>query len=294
MIRLRDLRRSFGPTLAVDGLSLDVHAGEVFGLLGPNGAGKTTTISIATGLLAAHGGEVHIGGEGGGSPRDARVRRLIGVAPQAIALYDTLSARENLAFFASMYGLEGAELAAAIDRALSMVELTDRAHHHVQGYSGGMKRRLNLAAALLHRPRVVFMDEPTAGVDPHSRNAILEMVSRLRSEGTTVVYSTHYMEEAERICDRVAIVDRGRVLAVDTVPALIARHGGASVVELQRAGEADAGGPPTERIETAQPLEVLQRALSGATTGPRITSARVISPSLESVFLALTGRALRD
>jgi len=288
MIYLRDIRKSFGKSTAVDGLSLDVYSGEVFGLLGPNGAGKTTTISIATGLLAADAGTVRIGtGAGAGSPREARVRALLGVAPQSLALYDELTGRENLHFFASIYGLRGAERAAAVIRCLELVGLADRGRDLVKAYSGGMKRRLNLAAALLHDPRVLFLDEPTAGVDPQSRHALVEIVAQLKQRGVTVVYSTHYMEEAERMCDRVAIIDHGRALAVGTVGELISAHGGASVVEVVRGAGEHAS---VQRTATPDPLGVLAAALA---TGS-IASARIHGPTLESVFLSLTGRSLRD
>ncbi len=281
MLELRDLRKWYGPTRAVDGLSLTVRAGEVFGLLGPNGAGKTTTIHMAVGLVAPDAGEVVV--NGAGAPTDPEVRRSIGVAPQAVALYDELTAEENLTFFGRLFGLRGRELAARVDRLLGWTGLEPRRRDRVSGFSGGMKRRLNLAAALVHDPRLVLLDEPTAGVDPQSRNAIFDAVLELKAEGRTVVYTTHYMEEAERLCDRVAIVDHGRVLALDAVETLIDRHGGRSVVTVTHAGG-------DERIETSDPVGELTRLLSkkGA------SSVRVDRPDLESVFLALTGRSLRD
>ncbi|HYD00584.1 MAG TPA: ABC transporter ATP-binding protein [Phycisphaerales bacterium] len=286
MITITGLHKSFGSIKAVDGLALTVQAGECFGLLGPNGAGKTTTISIATGLLAPDQGSVVIGREGtGGDPRSPRVRRLIGVAPQSLALYDDLSAEENLRFFGAVYDLRGRDLAERVSGVLDTVQLADRRRHRVSGFSGGMKRRLNLAAALLHNPRVVFMDEPTAGVDPQSRVAIFGIVDRLKRDGTTVVYSTHYMEEAERICDRVAIVDRGRLLALDTVRGLTEAHGGLSTVVIHRRG-ADL----PERIETRQPVQ----ALASAVNAGGVDTASIKAPNLESVFLSLTGRTIRD
>ncbi len=240
MLMLRDIRKSYGTTVAVDGLSLDVAAGEVFGLLGPNGAGKSTAIAISTGLLAPDSGSVDVLGLG--SPREAKVRIHLGLAPQEITLYDELTARENLTFFGRLYGV--VRLRERVDELLALVELDTRARDRVGAFSGGMKRRLNLAAALVHDPSLVLLDEPTAGVDPQSRNRILELVRTLAGSGKTIIYTTHYMDEAAKVCDRVGIVDHGRMLDVGTVAELLARH----------TGEAD----------------------------------------LESVFLALTGRSLRE
>lgn len=287
MIAIADLRKSFGHIKAVDGLSLSVRSGECFALLGPNGAGKTTTISIATGLLSPDAGSVVIGDAavGGGDPRDPAVRRLIGVAPQSIALYDDLSADENLRFFGSVYGLRAGVLRDRVTEVLNLVSLGDRRDDRVGGFSGGMKRRMNLAAALLHGPRVVFLDEPTAGVDPQSRVAIFGIVEQLKRDGVTVVYSTHYMEEVERMCDRVAIVDHGRLLALDTVQGLTSRYGGESVVVVKRHG-----ADQPEQTRTRDPLQVLARAVNAG----GIDAASIQTPNLESVFLALTGRTIRD
>jgi len=288
VLALRDIRRRFGQTTAVDGLSLEVRAGEVFGLLGPNGAGKSTTIAIATGLLAPDSGSVDLLGMG--SPSDPKVRMHLGLAPQEITLYAELTARENLRFFADLYGV--ADARARVDELLALVELDARAHDRVSTFSGGMKRRLNLAAALVHDPRLVLLDEPTAGVDPQSRNRILELVRRLASEGKTVVYTTHYMEEAAKICDRVGIVDHGRLLDVGTVAELVARHGGQSAVTVERDGV-------EQRILTADPVAEVARQFTlvdgGADggTGP-VTGVRIERPDLETVFLALTGRSLRE
>lgn len=305
MLELHEVRKVFGPpapsprrVVAVDGISLAVRPGEVFGLLGPNGAGKSTTIAMAVGLLAPDSGRVTIGGEigraggdgGGGSPLDPVARRGIGVAPQSLAIYDELTGRENLEFFGKLHGLGGGELARRVDETLEWVGLRDRALHRAGTYSGGMKRRLNLAAALVHRPRLVLLDEPTAGVDPQSRNNILDMVRRLAEAGTTVVYTTHYMEEAEKLCDRVGIVDKGRLLALGTVEELVATHGGDSVVRVRRKGADD-----VETIRTATPVTELQRVMNdGGGNARGIASVAIDRPDLESVFLALTGRSLRD
>lgn len=281
MLRLRDLRKGFGTLTAVDGLSLEIRRGEVFGLLGPNGAGKSTTIGMCVGVLRPDAGEVSVGEWG--SPTRAAAREHIGLAPQSIALYDNLTARENLSFFGSLYGLKGRVLSERVERLLSTVGLSDRAGSRVGGFSGGMKRRLNLAAALVNDPSLVLLDEPTAGVDPQSRNALFEQVRALKDAGKTVVYTTHYMEEAQRLCDRIAVIERGRLLALGGVDELIARHGGESTVVVQRAeGESV--------VRTGEPLAELQRALGSE----GVISARVERPNLESVFLNLTGRSLRD
>ncbi len=281
MVRLYKLRKSFGEIVAVNDLSLEIKKGELFGLLGPNGAGKTTTISMAVGLLTPDSGEIDI--DGAGPPHRDEVRRRLGVATQALALYDELSARENLDFFGRLYGLAGAALKARTAELLDLVGLADRARSRVAGFSGGMKRRLNLAVAMIHDPAVLLLDEPTAGVDPQSRNAILELVQDLSRRGRTIIYTTHYMEEAQRLCERVAIIDRGRILALGTVGELIRDHGGHSVVRVER--------PEGERrIETGDPLA----ELAGVLADRSATAVHIDRPDLESVFLTLTGRSLRD
>jgi len=282
MLKLTYVRKTFDSTVAVDGLSLEIGRGEIFGLLGPNGAGKTTIVNIAVGLLEPDGGSVEIGE--GGSPMDPRCRAQIGVAPQALALYEELSGEENLTFFGRLQGLDGGKLRASVARALEFVGLTDRRAGRVKTYSGGMQRRLNLAAAMIHDPPILLLDEPTAGVDPQSRNALFENITSLRAEGRTVVYTTHYMEEAQRLCDRVGIMDRGLLLACGTVDGLIAEHGGASTLI------ADCGGGEELRIETDDPLSELTRLNDTR----KLKSFRVDRPDLEQVFLNLTGRNLRD
>lgn len=290
MLELRSIRKSFARRgssdrlVAVDGLSLAVGRGEVFGLLGPNGAGKSTTIGMAMGLVTPEAGEVLYAGLG--SPSEAAVRGRLGVAPQSLAIYDDLTGRENLVHFARLYGLRGAALTSAVSESLETVGLADRAADLARTYSGGMKRRLNLAAAIVHSPDVVLLDEPTAGVDPQSRDAILGMVRRLSSEGVTVVYTTHYMEEAQRLCDRVGIIDHGRLLALGTVDELVARHGGETLVRITRAG-----GSPEQIIRTTDPVAALRSAMEQSSP---IDGVRIERPDLESVFLSLTGRTLRD
>ncbi|MEO1007967.1 MAG: ABC transporter ATP-binding protein [Planctomycetota bacterium] len=304
MLLLDGVHKSFGPArarvAALDGLDLHVRRGEILGLLGPNGAGKTTTIGIAVGLLHPDRGRVTLGEAG--TPADAAIRRTVGIAPQEIALYDAMTARENLEFFGRLHGLRRSDARHRANTLLERVGLDGRADTGVGGFSGGMKRRLNLAAALVASPKLVLLDEPTAGVDPQSRNAIFEIIAELRDEGVTVLFSTHYMEEASRLCDRVAIIDNGRILALGTVDELVAEHGGPSVVVVQHAGEAR-----ERRVETTTPLDEVARVLTlqpaggeelgdpsaGATPG-RVEALRIEPPDLESVFLALTGRGHRD
>jgi len=281
MLRLENIRKSFGGNVAVDDLTLHVAEGEILGLLGPNGAGKTSTVNMAIGLLRPDRGSIGI--NGGGSPLDPAVRARIGVAPQTLALYEDLTGEENLAFFGRLYGLRGASLATQVDWALDLVGLRDRRRDLAKTYSGGMKRRLNLAIAVLHQPRLLLLDEPTVGVDPQSRNALFDNVLAMRQRGATVIYTTHYMEEAQRLCDRVAILDRGRLLAMDTVDALIRDHGGKSVV----VGVTDRG---EVRLQTDRPVNALAELQRDGV----LHSFHVERPNLESVFLHLTGRSLRD
>ena len=281
MLALRDLHKRFGDRIAVDGLSLEVRRGEVLGLLGPNGAGKSTTIHMAVGLLDPDQGAVDVGGRG--SPRDPEVRRLLGVAPQSIALYEALSPEENLRFFGRIQGLSGKALSGRVEWALAFASLEDRRRDRTEQLSGGMKRRLNLAAALVHDPALVLLDEPTVGVDPQSRSAILDRVLELRGAGRAVVYTTHYMDEASRICDRIAIVDQGRVLALGTLSELLARHGGDPTLVVVEGGV-------ERRIPTRDPAAEISRILS---SGP-VDDFRVERADLEAVFLHLTGRSLRD
>jgi ABC-2 type transport system ATP-binding protein len=296
LIEVSDLHKSYGSTVAVDGVTLGVRAGEVFGLLGPNGAGKSTTIGMMVGSIPPDSGTVEMGGAG--DPRSPRVRSKIGLAPQSLAIYDEMSASENLSFFASLYAISGSLLKTRIDWALDLSGLTDRKGDLVSTFSGGMKRRLNLACALVHDPRIVFLDEPTVGVDPQSRNYIFDTVERLKTEGLTVVYTTHYMEEAQRLCDRVGIMDKGKMLALDTVDALVSSYGGASVVtaEFERPPKdlVFAGAEiddTTMRITSQEPFREIAKL---ADTRWPLKTLKVDRPDLESVFLSLTGRRLRD
>ena len=280
MINIVNFRKSFASVVAVDGLSLTVQKGELFGLLGPNGAGKTTTVRGICGLLKADAGDLHIAGM---SPTDMSVRKKVGLAPQNLALYMDLSAEENLSFLGRLYGLSGSYLRERIDWCLDFAGLRPRRRHRVKTYSGGMQRRLNLAAALVHNPAILVLDEPTVGVDTQSRSAILDSILELREQGRTILYTTHYMEEAQRLCDRVAILDHGKLLALDTVAGLIQVHGGKAVIVLERAGN-------EERLTTDDPLETLSQ-LDWVDRPERL---RIEPANLESVFLNLTGRQLRD
>jgi len=306
----RDLRRRYGQRLAVDGVGFRVDPGETYGLLGPNGAGKTTTISMICGLLRRDGGEVTVAGAS--LDRDpGAVKAAIGYVPQDIALYPDLSGGENLRFWGRMQGLSGRELAARVDAVLEVVGLADRARDKVADYSGGMQRRLNIGAGLLHRPRLLVLDEPTVGVDPQSRNAILENVEALRGEGAAVLYTTHYMEEAERLCDRVGIIDQGRLIAEGTRRELVAQIGERDRIELAASGDLiglAAGCRRTlDGVDEATVVagglhlvardgrRLLPKLLELAeTAGVEVTSVEVVEPDLEAVFLHLTGKALRD
>ncbi|MFZ5917658.1 MAG: ABC transporter ATP-binding protein [Chloroflexota bacterium] len=313
----RELRKSFGDHEAVKGISLQVARGEVFGLLGPNGAGKTTTISMLTGLLEPTGGQISVDGLDLKAHTNA-VKARLGLVPQEMALYMALSARQNLTFFGRIYGLKGKELRQRVDEVLAMIGLIDRADDAVEKYSGGMKRRVNIGAGLLHRPQLLFLDEPTVGVDPQSRNAIFESVEALNRAGMSVIYTTHYMEEAQRLCHRVAIVDEGQIIAQDTPTALIRSLGGGVVVlgvaegapedlagrfaqvpavkSATRSDMAPAGSAGGQiKIETRRLQEGLMGALDITNQlDVRITSLEILEPNLESVFLHLTGKKLRQ
>src|SRR5437660_1081505 len=220
ILEVIDIRKRYGKNVAVDGVSLSVSAGEMFGLLGPNGAGKTTLISILSGLMDADAGEVRLFGQRF-TRSDRELRRLIGIGTQDLSIYPELSARENLRFFGKLYGMDRMVLQARVDELLTAVGLSDRANDRAGTFSGGMKRRLNLAAAVVHRPKLLFLDEPTTGVDPQSRNHIFEQVKALNAVGVTVLYTSHYMEEVEKLCKRIAVLDNGKVLACDTLPNLL-------------------------------------------------------------------------
>lgn len=281
MIRFENIKKSFGKTIAVDGISFEIEPHEVFGLLGPNGAGKTTTVNMTVGLVKPDSGTVEFAGLG--FPKNPKVRTKIGVAPQTLSLYDELSGQENLECFGKLYGLNSGKLQQRVAWSLDFVGLTERKDDRVKAYSGGMKRRLNLAVALVHNPDYLILDEPTVGVDPQSRNAIFENIERLKKNGCTVIYTTHYMEEAQRLCDRVGIMDKGKLLALDTVDALIKKYGGNSAIIIEK----DDG---EQKIETQNPIEEIIKLQKET----KLSGFRLLNPSLETVFLNLTGRTLRD
>jgi ABC-2 type transport system ATP-binding protein len=309
MLEVNSLTKRYGKLNAISGVSFRADSGETIGLLGPNGAGKTTTVSIIAGLLSPDSGEVLIEGQQVNSDTDP-IKRKIGLVPQDMALYDQLTARDNLAFFAALYSLAGAKGRHAIDEALNLVALSDRAGDKVGTFSGGMKRRLNLAAALLHDPQILLLDEPTVGVDPQSRNAIFENLETLKKRGKTLIYTTHYMEEAERLCDRIVIVDHGKVVADDTVPGLhkLLPVTNVIAVELDHADgfkpEQMLALPEVKSAELEQStlrigVHDLSRGAPGilgwlAENGHSYHHVSSEQPNLETIFLSLTGRSLRD
>ncbi len=307
----KELKKSFGDVEAVKGISFEVYRGEIFSLLGPNGAGKTTTISMISCLLEPTSGSAVV--DGHAIPGDEMaVRRAIGVVPQEIALYDTLTARQNLSFWGQMYGMGGKELKRRIEEVLEQTGLTDRAKDRVQTYSGGMKRRLNIGVGLLHQPKLLFMDEPTVGIDPQSRRQILDGVLELKDAGMTVLYTTHYMEEAEELSDRVGIIDRGELIAVGTQDELTRMVGEQETLVLHVDEDYDHDAANTAYLKTPGVVHVVStngetvlnvsdasETLPGVVTagnraGVHIRSVDIEEPNLEAVFLHLTGRALRD
>jgi ABC-2 type transport system ATP-binding protein len=303
------LRKRYGDLLAVDGVSFGVVAGETFGLLGPNGAGKTTTISMIAGLLQPDDGEVQVVGQRV-TPRTPKSKAAIGLVPQDLSIYPDLTARENLRFFGRLYGLTGDRLASRTDEVLEVTGLSERADDRADQFSGGMKRRLNIGIGLLHEPTLLILDEPTVGVDPQSRNAILESVEQLATAGMAVLYTTHYMEEAERLCDRLAIIDRGLIVAEGTVRELTGRIGELDRVRLEVTGDLAAAAAACAALDAVSSADVEDRAVvcvvNGAAkmlpemlsavagAGGSVTGVEVHQPDLEAVFLHLTGRALRD
>jgi ABC-2 type transport system ATP-binding protein len=307
LLEVHDLRKRYGDTVALDGVSLSVAEGELFGLLGPNGAGKTSLLSIVSCLLAPSAGRVRIAGRDV-TPSDKEARRAIGIVPQELAIYGELSARENLRFFGSLYGLPRAVLAERVERILAAVGLADRADQRADTFSGGMKRRLNLGAALVHEPRLLLLDEPTTGVDPQSRNHIFEEVRRLNAAGVTVVYTSHYMEEVQTLCSRIGIIDHGRLIALGSLQSLLQQLSG-----LVRFRVAELTPGLRERLKQLPETELIERdgtALELKCKDVKGTLLRLVSvfnemhlefisleteePNLERVFLHLTGRELRD
>jgi ABC-2 type transport system ATP-binding protein len=307
VLQVRDLEKRYGPTVALAGVSFEVREGEMFGLLGPNGAGKTTLLSIISCLLDTTAGSVTLFGREL-TRGDLDLRRLIGIVPQELAIYGELTARENLNFFGELYGLHGDELRRRVAEVLDFVALSDRAGHRAGTFSGGMKRRLNLAAALVHSPRLLLLDEPTTGVDPQSRNHIFEEVRALNVRGLTVVYTSHYMEEVEALCNRIGIIDHGRLIACDTLPGLLRQLHGLirfrvpAVTDALRqqlsqlpgvkVHERDAHEVELECDDVKASLTQAVAALNVARV--ELSSLETQEPNLERVFLHLTGRGLRE
>ncbi len=309
VLRCHDLRKRFGKRQAVDGVGFEIAAGETYGLLGPNGAGKTTTISMCCGILARDEGEVFVAGDAL-TPAATSVKGSIGYVPQDLAIYPDMTGRENLVFFGRLYGMGGADLGRRVDEVLEIVDLSDRAGERTDTYSGGMKRRLNIGVGLLHRPRLLVLDEPTVGVDPQSRNAILSSVEALSAEGMGILYTTHYMEEAERLCDRIGIIDEGRIIAEGTRRELVALVGGLDRVTLAATGDVAGAAEELRAVDgvreaksrdgavdllVVEARRLLPELLAAVPRdGVAIKSVEVIEPDLEAVFLHLTGKALRD
>ena len=312
-IEVQDLHKTYpagaNAIHAVDGASFEVQAGEIFSLLGPNGAGKTTTISILSCLLQPDSGDALVFGRS--VRREAQaVKAMLGVVPQDIALYDDLSARENLVFWGKMYGLGGAELGQRVDEVLEVIGLSGRQNERIGKYSGGMKRRVNIGAALLHKPRLIYMDEPTVGIDPQSRRSILDSVVALKNQGMTVLYTTHYMEEAQELSDHIAIIDHGRIIASGTHAELVRMVGTLDRIRLTINAEGERVTGAWQAVDGVKKVtaedgtltlladdsnRVLPRLFeASAALGVRITSVDIQEPNLESVFLHFTGRALRD
>ena len=315
IVEVKDLHKQYNPpegVTAVRGVSFAILQGEIFSLLGPNGAGKSTTISMLSCLLSPTSGDAII--DGHSIRQDPKqVKQVIGVVPQEIALYDTISARENLEFWGKMYGLSGATLKERVTEVLNIAGLIDRANEKVATFSGGMKRRINIAVGLLHNPKVLYMDEPTVGIDPQSRRRILDTVKELNDQGLTVLYTTHYMEEAEELSDRIGIIDHGKLIAVGTQDELTAMVGQYDTVQLDIGETAEANGTIVAHLGQLEGVHqadgeanhvtvqaedanaVLPRILQTvAEHGRSIRRIDIQEPNLEAVFLHLTGRALRD
>jgi ABC-2 type transport system ATP-binding protein len=308
-IQVQNIHKSFGEIQAVQGVSFEVQPGEIFSLLGPNGAGKTTTIAMLSTLLRPDQGDAFVLGHSVcGQPME--VKKVLGVVPQEIALYEDLSARENLTFWGKMYGLRGAALRTRTDEVLETIGLSERAGGRVSKFSGGMKRRVNIGVALLHKPQVIYMDEPTVGIDPQSRRNILDSVVTLKNQGMTVLYTTHYMEEAQELSDHIAIMDHGKLIASGTHAELVKIVGEMDRVRLSLGVQLEDDLTSWKAIPGVAGVSVEDGCLfvltpdgnqllpalfeTALSKGVRITSVEIHEPNLESVFLHLTGRALRD
>lgn len=306
MLKLSNLRKLYGSAPALAGISFTVGTGEIFGLLGPNGAGKTTLMSIIAGLLDPSDGQVFLDGREF-HRSDRELRRLIGIVPQELAIYEEMTARENITFFGQLYGLGSAMLNERVERILASIGLSDRADRRASTFSGGMKRRLNLGASIVHEPRILLLDEPTTGVDPQSRNHIFEEVRRLNAAGMTIVYTSHYMEEVQALCTRIGIIDHGKLIACDTLPNLLAlfpsriRLSVRTFPDKARARLIALGvrvtmsSVETVDIECRDVKSVLAQLVSILSEEQvDLTGLESAEPNLERVFLHLTGHALRD
>ena len=307
-VSVANLSKSYNGAKAVDNLSFTIPQGIIFGFLGPNGAGKTTTISMLSGLFPPDEGEILVGGQNL-SRNPLAAKALMGVVPQEIALYGSLSARENLHFWGKLYGLTGVNLKTRTEEVLELVGLKERASEPVKNYSGGMKRRINIAAGLLHRPKLLLLDEPTVGVDPQSRRAILDMIKELNQEGMTVLYTSHYMEEVSELCHSIAIMDRGKIIAQDSLDGLYKLVGEQDVLRLELkaplASQAFLAELPGVAQVAIDGKEVVITAADGNCTlaaaitaligqNQQVLAVKLEKPNLEAVFLHLTGRSLRD
>ncbi|MEC0253515.1 ABC transporter ATP-binding protein [Bacillus halotolerans] len=311
MLQAENIKKAYGKKTIVKGISFSLKKGESFGLLGPNGAGKSTTISLISGLVPLDGGEITVGGYAIGKDTN-KAKQKIGIVPQEIALYPTLTAQENLVFWGKMYGLTHGEAKKRSAEVLEYVGLTERAKDKIETFSGGMKRRINIGAALMHKPELLIMDEPTVGIDPQSRNHILETVKQLNETGMTVIYTSHYMEEVEYLCDRIGIIDQGEMIAIGTKNDLCSRLGGDTIIQMTVSG-ADEGFLSAVRslayvndvtvseselkieVAAAHHEKVVTSLLTEAAAHQtNLLSLQVQEPNLERLFLNLTGRTLRD
>jgi ABC-2 type transport system ATP-binding protein len=309
VLEVQSLRKEFGDLVAVDGISFEIQEGEIFGFLGPNGAGKTTSISMICGLLTPTAGEIHV--EGVSILKNPReVKRRLGVVPQEVAIYEELSARENLSFWGGIFGMRGKLLRSRVDELLEQVGLEERAKEPTKNFSGGMKRRLNLALGLVHDPKLILLDEPTVGIDPQARRNILDVVRNIVTSGRTVLYTTHYLEEAEELCDRLAIIDHGKILSQGTVADLKTQLGEGSLLTVQGTFPAAELSEAVTKVKGLLPIEIddNRAMLLVARDGPGVSHSleglfargltfddiTIKEPNLEDLFLKLTGRELRN
>jgi ABC-2 type transport system ATP-binding protein len=309
VLEVKDLRKEFGDLTAVDGISFDIQEGEIFGFLGPNGAGKTTSISMICGLLTPTAGEIFV--EGVSILKNPReVKKRLGVVPQEVAIYEELSAKENLSFWGGIFGMRGGVLNSRVDELLEQVGLEERAKEPTKNFSGGMKRRLNLALGLVHDPKLILLDEPTVGIDPQARHNILDVVKSIVAGGRTVLYTTHYLEEAEDLCDRLAIIDHGKILSQGTVGELKTQLGEGSLLTVQGDFQAAKLSEAVTGVEGLMPIEIddNRAMLLVARDGPGVSHSleglfsrgltfddiQIKEPNLEDLFLKLTGRELRN